>query len=484
LTSLAPVDLVVQSGTVIDSQWQGPADVWVAGGRIAALVEPGTVPPAEADGVVRVDATGRLVLPGGVDPHCHVGFTSGEFTSLDNHLECTTAAVFGGTTTIVDFAIPRPGQAPLEAAQAQLVKIGGLCDTALHGCVVDWDSSTADQLAELVGLGVVTVKMFTTYRGESMADEQTILRTMRSLRDLGGMAVVHCEANHLIEDAQEQGRQAHALAASELPSTRPELAETAAVAAVLAIAQTVGAPAYFVHQSTSPAVQLVADARRRGAPVFSEAVTHHLTLDDSHYRAEHPERYVCCPPLREARSVEALERHVFNGDLSTIGSDHCCYDLAQKASRRDDVTAMPNGLPGVQTRLPVAFSHFVAERRLALSRFVELTSANPARLNGLYPRKGSLMPGADADLVVWDSENRWTLEAAHLRQATDYTPYEGRQITGSPRSVVVGGRLVVHEDKLVDARPLGRFAPGHRINQRTPMQSQQPTGPGRRGGAS
>lgn len=462
--SVRRIDLVVRGGTVVDSQWQGPADVWVMDGRVAALVEPGTSLPSEGTAHVELDATGQLVLPGGVDPHCHVGFTSGKFTSLDDHLECTTAAVFGGTTTIVDFAIPRPGQSPLDAAYAQLAKIGGLCDTALHACVVQWDASTAAQLAELSNMGVVTVKMFTTYRGESMADEDTILRTMSTLRDLGGMAVVHCEANHLVEDAQRQSAATGSLTASHMGATRPEIAETTAVAAVLAIAESVHAPAYFVHQSTSNAVRLVAAARRGGASVFSEAVTHHLTLDEGCYQGAYPERYVCCPPLRSRQTVRDLGRHVFNGELTTIGSDHCCYNLEQKTSRRDDVRAMPNGLPGVQTRLPVIFSRFVIDQNLPLPRFVELTSANPARLNGLYPRKGSVMPGADADLAIWDPQHIWTVTAARLHQATDYTPYAGTEITGRPRTVLVGGRVVVHEDELVDARPLGRFQPGQPLD--------------------
>jgi len=200
-----PVDMAVRGGTVVDAQWHGRADVFIAAGRVQAITEPGTALPPGSAGATEIDASGRLVLPGGVDPHCHVGFTSGDFTSLDDYLQCTTAAVFGGTTTIVDFAIPRPGQAPADVAHAQRAKASqGLCDSALHACVVDWDSSIADQLASLVSAGIVTVKMFTTYRGESMADDDTILRTMTVLRDLGGMVIIHCEANHLIEEAQQR----------------------------------------------------------------------------------------------------------------------------------------------------------------------------------------------------------------------------------------------------------------------------------------
>lgn len=446
-------DVVVRGGTVVEAGWSGPADVVITGGRVTALAAPGTAPAAASV----IDASGHLVLPGGVDPHCHVGFTSGDFTSLDDYRQCTTAAVHGGTTTIVDFAIPRPGENPADAAHAQRAKAGeGLCDSALHACVVEWDDTVPDQLASLVADGIATVKMFTTYRGETMADEDTVLRTMKTLAALGGMVVIHCEADHIIGDAQRRCADAGRIGASHMADTRPGLAETASVAEILAIAESVDAPVYFVHQSTAEAVELVAAARRRGVRAYSEAVAHHLVLDDSAYAGDRPERFVCCPPLRPADQVRALGRHLFTGEVTTIGSDHCCYDTAQKESRSGDVRAMPNGLPGVETRLPVIFSEYAVRRGLPVTRFVELTAANPARTNGLYPRKGTLLPGADADLAIWDPTAEWQITAGDLHMATDYTPYEGMTITGRPKTVLVGGRVVVDNGVLTDPTPRGR----------------------------
>ncbi|SNT42284.1 dihydropyrimidinase [Rhodococcoides kyotonense] len=445
---------VVRGGTVVEATWSGPADLLIEDGKILAVLQPGT--PVDDDAEI-IDATGKLVLPGGVDPHCHVGFTSGEFTSLDSYLECTTAAVFGGTTTIVDFAIPRPGQRPLDAAESQRAKATeGLCDSALHACVVEWDDTTAEQLATMADAGIRTVKMFTTYAGETMADEHTILNTMQTTRDLGGMVIIHCESDAIVADAQNLAARTDGIDASNMSRTRPELAESASVAAVLAIAESQGAPVYFVHQSSSDAVELVADARKRGLVAFTEAVAHHLVLDDSEYSGDEPERFVCCPPLRSADVVTGLGTHLFTGQITTIGSDHCCYDLTQKRSHRHDVRHMPNGLPGVETRLPVVFSKYVSELGLTASRFVELTSTNPARTNGLYPRKGSLMPGSDADIALWDADFEWTVDIDDLHMATDYTPYQGRRMRGKPVTVLVGGRVVVHDGELVDATPRGR----------------------------
>lgn len=459
------IDLIVRGGTVVEASWQREADLFIEDGRIAAVVAPGTPAPVGADGVRVLDATGRLVMPGGVDPHCHVGFTSGEFTSLDDYRQCTTAAVFGGTTTIVDFAIPRPGEVPIEVARAQRAKAGqGLCDSALHASVVDWDDTVPEQLRTLVNEGIVTVKMFTTYRGESMASADTILKTMQVLTDVGGMVVIHCESNPIIEEDQRQAAERGEIDASHMHATRSHLAETAAVAEVLSIAEALDAPVYFVHQSTPEAIELVAEARRRGVVAYTESVAHHLVLDDAHYRGAHPERFVCCPPLRDRATVDALGGYLFNGEITTVGSDHCCYDTAQKERHPRDVRIMPNGLPGVETRLPVIFSEYVAKRGLSASRFVETTAANPARVNGIYPRKGTLMPGSDADIVLWDPTAEWTVTTEPLHMATDYTPYEGMAVTGRPRTVLVRGRIVVEEGVLVDDAAHGQHVPAHAVD--------------------
>jgi dihydropyrimidinase len=441
---------------VVNAGWSAPADVLIGQGRIVGVVEPGSTPTGGGN-PTEIDASGRLIMPGGVDPHCHVGFTSGQFTSLDDYRQATTAAIFGGTTTIVDFAIPRPGEVPAEVAARQQAKASeGLCDAALHACVVAWDPTVPDQLAGFIADGIVTVKMFTTYRGESMANDDTVLAVMSTLAPLGGMVVIHCEANHLIESAQHTCASHDRIDAAHMPATRPELAENASVAEILAVAEGVKAPVYFVHQSTPDAVDLVSAARARGVRAWSETVAHHLVLDESRYLGPHPERYVCCPPLREAPTVRGLRRRLAMGQVATIGSDHCCYDTNQKELVAHDVRAMPNGLPGVETRLPVIFSELVSSGVINPERFVELTSANPARLNGLYPRKGVIAAGADADIVIWDATRPQTVSTEHLHMATDYSPYEGMSLTGAPETVIVGGRVVVHDGQLLDGQAHGR----------------------------
>lgn len=456
------VDLIIRNGRVINSDWSAEADVLIGAGRVIAVAD--RAAPVLANRPREIDVSGKWVLPGGVDPHCHVGFTSGEFTSLDDYAQATTAALFGGTTTIVDFAIPRPGQAPAQVAARQRQKAStGLCDAALHGCVVDWDETIPDQLAAMVSDGIVTIKMFTTYRGETMANADTILKVMKILASLGGMVVVHCEANHIIEDAQRESAAHGAIAAADLPRTRPELAEDASVAEILAVAESAGAPVYFVHQSTPRAIDLVRGARARGVRAWSETVTHHLTLDERVYDGPHPERYVCCPPLRPAATVAGLRQRLIMGQVDTIGSDHCCYDLRQKELHADDVRSMPNGLPGVETRLPVILSEFVLTNLIDPARFVEVTSANPARLNGLYPQKGVIAPGSDADIIIVDPAKSKIISSTGLHMATDYTPYEGMELRGSVETVIVAGRPVIDGGALVDRGQRGRALRARRL---------------------
>lgn len=467
------VDLIVRGGTVVNAAWSQRADLVIQDGRVLAVTRPDCA-ERHYSATWEIDARGRFVLPGGVDPHCHVGFSSGAFTTRDDYAAATRAAVFGGTTTIVDFAIPAPGESPIEKVRTQRDKAAqGICDSALHACITEWAADTDQQLDSLVSEGVVTVKMFTTYRGETMASDDTILKVMERLRALGGMAYVHCESNHLIEHAQDACARQHAISAENHHRTRPVHAEVAAVSDILAIAEALDAPVYFVHQSSTEAVNLVRRARARGIAAFTEVVAHHLVLDEDVYLGQHPERFVCCPPLRPRHEVDNLLAAVLAGSVDTIGSDHCCYDTAQKEAAQDDVRLMPNGLPGVETRLPVLHNELVVRRGLPLEHFVALTAANPARLNGIYPRKGALLPGSDADLAIWNPTTVATVSSASLHMATDYTPYEGCNVTGWPETVLVRGRVVVNGGQLARNPPPGRHVPGARIHvagQPLPLQ--------------
>ena len=459
--TVSQVDLLVTGGTVVTDSWSGPATVVIADGIVQALLDPSATPPP-ADRTIRADD--RLVIPGGVDAHCHIGQPVGAYTTLDTFASATRAALAGGTTTIIDFAIPGVGQDARDALRERLdLATDARCDYAMHGCIRDPASDIEGVVDAFGESGVRTVKLFTTYRGLLMVDIPTVERVMTALQNLSGLTYVHAEDNELVENAQDDAERHGHIDASGHSLTRPPRAEEHAVAAVLGAADRVGAPVYFVHQSTPTAVDLVATSRRNGVRAYSESCPHYLTLDDSCYAAPHPERWVCCPPLRDAATVAALDARLETGFVHTVGSDHCCYDSGQKSEHANDVRQMPNGMPGIETRLPVIFDRFVATGRITPQRFVALTAANPARLNGLYPRKGTIAPGSDADLVVLDPAQSRVVSAGGLHMDTDYSPYEGRTVTGWPTMVVSAGRVVLDGDALTDPGPVGRFLPAGAI---------------------
>jgi dihydropyrimidinase len=450
-------DLVIAGGTVVTADWSGPATVVVRDGRIAALLAP-DVPTAGLGATRTVDASGQVVMPGGVDPHCHVAVPLGEFVTLDSFESASLAALAGGTTTIVDFAIPTPGEDPMAALAAKrALGAAARCDYALHGCITSISTDVAEVVQNFAAAGVRTVKLFTTYRDLLMVGVDTIAAVMSALQRVGGLTYVHAEANDIVESSQEEAVRAGHIDASGMAATRPTTAEERAVAEVLAAAERTQSPVYFVHQSSPGAVDLVIQARQRGLLAFSESCPHYLVLDDSSYEGAHPERFVCCPPLRDRATVDALGQRLSMGFLDTVGSDHCCYDSAQKLLRADDVRAMPNGLPGVETRLPVMWDAYVTTGRIGPRRFVELMATNPARLNGLYPRKGTIAPGSDADLTILDPRISRPVRAGDLHMQTDYTPYEGRKVTGWPTTVVSKGVIVLDNGELLDPGAVGEF---------------------------
>lgn len=450
-------------GTVVNDTWAGRATVLITDSYISGILAPTEQIPSSVDNII--SAEGHLVIPGGVDPHCHVQTQMGGYTTLDDYRQASEAAIWGGTTTIIDFAIPIQGQSPWEAVTHRLdIAKQSICDTALHACVTEWTPDIPDQLTEMTTLGIRTVKLFTTYRDSVMATSDTVLQVMKCLSTLGGIAYIHAESNHLVEDAQRAAVDKDLMAARYHSRTRPEYTEAAAVSEVIDIAAALGTHAYFVHQSTAEAVALVRGARARGVRAYSETCPHYLLLTDACYETSEPERYVCCPPLRSANSSQRLRAAVTRGEIHTIGSDHNCFDLKQKLTHRDDVRNMPNGMPGVENRLPLMFSQFrTGDHSLDPRDLVRMLCANPAKLNGLYPKKGVIAPGADADIVILDRGSASPVGISHSHMQTDYTPYEDFSIDTYPTTVMSRGHLLIHDGQRTNAHPSGSHAPSEAL---------------------
>lgn len=459
-------DLVIAGGLVVNADGRRLAHVVVDGGQVVDVLD-ASLPPPPADRVV--DATGKVVIPGGVDGHCHVAQVTGRFRTLDDYAMTSVAALWGGTTTILDFGIPRDAsETPLEAAEAKIrLAEESRCDVGLHGSVISWDVTVPAQLEQLAELGIRSVKLYMTNRGTTMASADTMLKVMREMVRLDGLTYVHAEHDAIVTACTQDHADAGRIGIEHLHEMRPELVEEASVQEVLALAEHTGAPVYFVHQSTPGAVDLVAAARRRGLEVHSETCPHYALLDDSCYGEAVPEWYACCPPMRSAKTVAALRDRLLHGGIDTMSSDHSCYDLAQKQERSDDVRAMPHGLPGVETRLPTTLTALLKADRAEggsgdplrpglLERLVDLFAATPARVNAL-PGKGVVAPGHDADLVVIDPAESRVVDGAGLHMGTDFSPFDGHALTGWPQVVVSRGRVVLDDNGFHDPGPTGTF---------------------------
>ncbi|NUS35612.1 MAG: amidohydrolase family protein [Pseudarthrobacter sp.] len=462
-------DLVIANATVVNGTGRQTAHILVQDGRIAALVDAAQPVPAA---IRTIDATGKLVIPGGVDGHCHVAQVTGRFRTLDDYRTTSTAALWGGTTTIIDFGIPRDArETPLAAVlHKKELATQARCDVALHGAVISWDETVPWQLEQLAAEGVRSVKMYTTNRGTTMADGDTILKVMREMARLDGLTYIHAEHDPIIADCTEQHAQDGRIGIEHLHRTRPELAEEISVKETLALAEYTGAPVYFVHQSTPGAVDLVSQARDRGLEAFSETCPHYVTLDDSVYSSAFPEWFACCPPMRNPETVAALKERLAAGAIHTISSDHSCYDLSQKRERTDDVRFMPHGLPGVETRMPVTFTAMTSAGA-TVEQFVSAFAAEPARINAL-PGKGRIAEGFDADLVVFDPAEERTVDGESLHMGTDFSPFDGKALTGWPAVVVSNGRVVLDADGFHDPGAVGRFVTRNGFRQHQSAASE------------
>jgi dihydropyrimidinase len=460
-------DLNLRGGTIVTAEGTFAADVAVRGGRIASVGA--TVPddPAET-----VDVSGLLVMPGFIDAHTHMDMPFGGTITADDWDSGTAGAVAGGTTTIVDFALQDHGQTLGQAIETWQAKAAGRTriDYGLHVAICDLTEATKAEIPELPGRGVCTVKVFMAYKGTSlyMLDED-LLEILQIARDAGVLVMVHAENGDVIAKLQEQ-----ALARGDVEPiwharTRPEGAEAEATARAIRLAEIADAPLAVVHVTCADAAEEIRRAHVRGRPVHGETCPQYLVLTVDELAREDFDgaKFVCSPPLRDARNHDPLWRRVSNGDLVLVGSDHCAFDFAgQKEMGRGDFTKIPNGMPGVEERPGLLWTHGVRTGRISAETFVAALSTNQAHVHGLAPRKGMIVPGADADLVVWDPELELTITRANRHNASDYTPYEGQRLVGSPARVYVRGELAFQDGEVVAPPGSGRFVP--RARQASP----------------
>jgi dihydropyrimidinase len=445
--------MLIRGGTVVTAYGERAADILIRGGRV---VDVGPNLPPEGD---VIDATGQLVLPGVVDPHTHLLLDTGTARTADDFESGSLSAAAGGVTTYIDFAPQRPGQRFGEALRSRLDLIEGrsYVDYALHLIIAQLPPGWERDLEDVVNSGVTSAKVYTTYRDTIFyADDWTWSRLMQRSGEAGFLVQVHAENDAIVEgmsqqlvDAGKRSLKYHALA-------RPAVAEAEAVGRGLLFSRATGSPVYFVHLSTPLAVDLIDDARRRGVPAIAETCPHYLVLDDSRYEQPDAARFVMTPPLRDLESQAKLWDRLIGGAIQSVGSDHCGFSLAQREGV-DDFRQISPGIPGVETSLLLMHSFGVVPRRISRSDLVRLLSTNPAKIFGLWPRKGDLQPGSDADLVIFDPRPRRALHATELHSRAGYTPYEGLQLTGRVLATICRGLVVFRDGEVKGRRDFGRF---------------------------
>ena len=443
--------IIIQNGQLVSPTGLTSADLSMDGGKIVAIGQ--HLPVAERDTVY--DAAGCYVFPGFIDGHTHLDMDSGVTVTADDFATGSLAAVCGGTTTLVDFATQDKGGTLNQALDAWHAKAEGRCrcNYAFHMAITDWNPATKAEIPSMLERGVSSFKAYMAYDALKVADDQ-LLDILQTLKPVGGLLGVHCENGVLVNALQAQEKALGHLSPAAHPASRPPEVEAEAINRLCYLGELTGAPVHVVHLSSALGLEEVRAARKRGVKVYAETCPQYLVLDETRYHLPGFEsaKYVMSPPLRSAVDVQALRQAVANGEIDTIATDHCSYNFhGQKELGLADFTKIPNGGPGIEHRPMVVYTSMVNSGELSVMQFCQLLSQGPAQLFGMYPQKGVLAVGSDADITIWDPKAKTTLRAETQHQNVDYTPYEGLEVTGMPRLVFVGGQLAAKDGQPTDA---------------------------------
>ncbi len=448
------MSIVIKNGTIVTADLSYAADVLIEGGKIAAIG-----PDLKGDEVI--DAAGCLIMPGGIDPHTHLEMPFMGTYSSDDFESGTRAALAGGTTMVIDFALPNPGQGLLDALKLWDNKSGRAhCDYSFHMAVTWWGEQVFNEMAEVVDRGITSFKHFMAYKGSLMVNDDELISSFRRVGDLGGLAMVHAENGDVVAElsarllaAGNTGPEAHSY-------SRPPQVEGEATNRAIMIADMAGVPLYVVHTSCEESHEAIRRARQAGKRVWGEPLIQHLVLDESEYFNpdwDHAARRVMSPPFRNKQHQDSLWHGLQSGSLSCVATDHCAFTTAQKRTGIGDFTKIPNGTGGLEDRMPVLWTHGVGSGRLTPNEFVAVTSTNIAKILNLYPQKGGVLVGSDADLVIWDPEARKVISASSQQSAIDYNVFEGQSVKGLPRYTLSRGRISYRDGEILSREGDGAF---------------------------
>ena len=447
---------VIKGGTIVTADRSWAADVLIEGGVITEI-------GAGLSGDTVLDATGCYVMPGGIDPHTHMEMPFMGTHSADNFESGTRAGLSGGTTMIVDFCLAAPNQSLLEALAQWRQKSSNACsDYSYHMAVTWWSEQVFNEMAEVVDRGINTFKHFMAYKGALMVDDDEMYASFGRCAALGAMPLVHAENGDVVAHLQQKYMEEGVTGPEGHAYSRPPEVEGEAANRAIMIADVANVPLYIVHVSCEQAHEAIRRARQKGMRVFGEPLIQHLVLDETEYQNQdwlHAARRVMSPPFRDRGHQDSLWAGLQAGSLQVVATDHCSFTTEQKKMGLNDFTKIPNGTGGLEDRMPLLWTHGVATGRLTPNEFVAVTSTNSAKILNMYPKKGAVVPGADADLVVWDPKATKTIAAAWQQSVIDYNVFEGMTVTGLPRFTLTRGKVAVEESTIKAEPGHGEFVP-------------------------
>jgi len=450
------MSIIIKNGTLVSSAGTMPADVLIEDDRISAVGQ--DIGYSEADSVI--DAGGMFVLPGGVDPHVHMHLPSPAGFSSDDFLSGSRAALHGGTTTIIDFVTPEKGE-PLPLALEKRMREAerSLTDYAFHVSPVEWRESIPDEIRDCIRMGVTSFKVYMAYKQTVGLGDDDLLRVMKAVGKAGGTVTVHCEEGDEIERLRDRFIQdGHTLPLYHFLS-RPSRLETYAVKKAIGLAAKAECPLYIVHVSAAESLEHIREAHSREEPVYAETCPQYLLLDNSKYTGpfEQTSPFVISPPLRTEADSDALWHALADGTLRTVGTDHCPFTAEQKRAGLDDFRKIPGGAGGVEQRLALLYTYGILTGRLNFNQLVNAFSAEPSRIFGIYPRKGDISAGSDADIVIWNPEPAGIISAESHHMNCDINIYEGMAVRGFPEYVIKGGEVVIEKGVMTGKEKRGNY---------------------------
>ena len=443
-------DVILRGGRVVTAETSMDADIAIAADRIAAIAAPRTLP----HGAQEIDVSGKLVLPGGIDPHTHIHWPYLAQTTRDDFTSGTVAGAFGGTTTFIDYAVQKDAPAQ-ECVARRRAQIDGktIIDYSLTCTMTDPSEDNLRSVQAIVEQGIAAFKVYMIYKKRGiMVDDWMLYRMLEETRDHGAVLGVHAENGPIGEARMAQFVAAGRVSAWDFRQSKPNFVEAEAIQRAIFLAEAVGAPLYIRHISTAEGLQFLRDARRRNPRIYGETCPQYFTLTDDVYRRPDGHRFICSPPMKSVADRDALRAALLDGTVQAVGADHGAFGADQKDDRRASFDQVPNGLPGIETRLPLAYTIGVVQGGMSLSRFVALVSTNPSRLFGLYPRKGTIAVGSDADLIVIDPGKERELQPETLHLPITWNPYAGIRVRGFPDLVLSRGEVIIDGETCL-ARP-------------------------------